>query len=197
MTTTTKKTRCEELGYKVGDRFILLDAVEDYPKGHEVVLHIDDGTATPAFSSPTLGDHWYVSLSRVRPLDQRVPEAPHGSFNPLAARDRIKEIGELTESLKVEREALVNQLASEGFLLVSETLKGQEVTGEQAEDMTDLKNWRVGDLVESLIDEHDTYAGEAYRVTKVYDEGVDIRDSIGDTYYMEHHQVKWHSRPKD
>lgn len=201
MTTTTSKTPCEEKGYKVGDKFIALEGNGIMGAGATLELYYDDGTNIPQFYVDALEDHRYLPLATVIPagfgLTASLSPAP-STFNPLTARDRIKEIDELTESLSVEREALLAQLASEGFLLVSETMKGQEPTGEEpSEDMTDPKNWQVGDLVESLADEHDTYAGEAYRVVGITLSLVYIRDSIGEEYPLHFEQVKWHSRPKD
>ena len=42
-------TLCEQLGYKVGDKFIVLKTTEGFTKGQTVHLHKDDGTSIPLF----------------------------------------------------------------------------------------------------------------------------------------------------
>lgn len=44
-----EKTPCEELGYKVGDKFTVLESVEGFTLGQEIMLYRDDGTNDPLF----------------------------------------------------------------------------------------------------------------------------------------------------
>lgn len=43
------KTPCEELGYKVGDKFVALEH-SLFPEGTILTLHRDDGTSIPLFA---------------------------------------------------------------------------------------------------------------------------------------------------
>lgn len=51
-------TPCEELGYKVGDKFVVIDisgACSDTEAGEVVYLSEDDGTSYPSFSTAERG----------------------------------------------------------------------------------------------------------------------------------------------
>lgn len=62
-------TPCEKLGYKVGDRFEVVNSADSrFQKGETVKLFLDDNSGTPAFYSDRLKDYWYESLNNVRPL---------------------------------------------------------------------------------------------------------------------------------
>jgi len=63
--------------------------------------------------------------------------------NPLAWRDRIQKIDIVVQELEEERLSLVQSLEAEGFALIN-------ARREPAEDMTDWRNWKEGDLVECV-----------------------------------------------
>lgn len=62
---------------------------------------------------------------------------------PIQWRDRITEIDATTNALTTERADLVQKLASEGFALIGWVV-------EPVEDMSDWRNWKVGDLLEMV-----------------------------------------------
>jgi hypothetical protein len=117
---------------------------------------------------------------------------------PLQWRDRIRELDtqhaevEATYQCQVseitkERESLVQKLAGEGLAL--------------AEDMSDWRNWKAGDLVEwiGLSSQHYTL-GKTYEVEKVLDKGLVMDDNNGGDHRWGGDQeiaraFKWHSRP--
>ena len=46
----TKRATCEELGWKVGDKFKVLSNASPMPYGTIVILHTDDGTSAPFYT---------------------------------------------------------------------------------------------------------------------------------------------------
>ena len=63
-------TPCEKLGYKVGDKFRMLEDYHDWRKGETVVLVYDDGSVCPLFEE-LLGDReYYLRLEQVEKLPQ-------------------------------------------------------------------------------------------------------------------------------
>ena len=118
--------------------------------------------------------------------------------DPIEWRDRIRELDtqraevEATYQCQVseitkERESLVQKLAGEGLAL--------------AEDMSDWRNWKAGDLVEwiGLSSQHYTL-GKTYEVEKVLDKGLVMDDNNGGDHRWGGDQeiaraFKWHSRP--
>lgn len=71
-----KKTPCEKLGYKVGDKFVM--KINDYHKqGKTVFLERDDGTDRPIFSGLFV---WLSSVNKVaklKPAKQALADAIH------------------------------------------------------------------------------------------------------------------------
>lgn len=64
-------TPCEELGYKVGDTFEVIDSGSysgSINIGDIITLHADDGTATPLFTTEKEELFW-VGLSQVKSLN--------------------------------------------------------------------------------------------------------------------------------
>lgn len=69
---TRRITPCEQMGYKVGDRFIVIEE-NTFPVGSLVELEIDDGTKAPSFIGVSHnsrdGDSWnYINLHKVAPV---------------------------------------------------------------------------------------------------------------------------------
>ena len=71
-------TLCEQLGYKVGDKFIVLKTTEGFTKGQTVHLYKDDGTSIPLFKGANTrfalcggGDSGaFLSLDYVKPFKE-------------------------------------------------------------------------------------------------------------------------------
>ena len=71
-------TPCEQLGYKVGDKFIVLKTTEGFTKGKTVHLYKDDGTSIPLFEGANTrfalcggGDSGaFLSLDYVKPFKE-------------------------------------------------------------------------------------------------------------------------------
>lgn len=66
-------------------------------------------------------------------------------------------------------------------------------------DMSDWRNWQVGDIVESLIAEQDVIVCGRYPITLTSsdDDGrcFEVRDGAGEIWPMHAEQLKWVSRP--
>ena len=63
-------TPCEILGYKVGQKFKLIEDVGfiDLKKGDIVELYNDDGTASPKFISECRSRKFFLNLGRIKPI---------------------------------------------------------------------------------------------------------------------------------
>lgn len=166
--------------------------------------------------SPSLSDVMAYRLHK--PAEQVEPfiEAVQ-AFNALAKvpqldgptgwRDRITEIDATTQALTIERAELVQKLASEGFALIGRINELLTDAAQKHEDMSDWRNWKVGDFIEIVSVE------KAEVCASYYDDGalvkiesverekykgtmpVKIIDSDGDYIWPELAGIKWHSRP--
>lgn len=91
---------------------------------------------------------------------------------PLQWRDRITEIDATTQALTTERAELVQKLASEGFALIGRINDLLTDAAQKHEDMSDLRNWKVGDrlvITDSGLD--DCVKGEMLTI-----DGLDFDD---------------------
>lgn len=134
---------------------------------------------------------------------------------PLQWRDRIREIDSTVEALEEERVSLVQKLEAEGFRLIGAgkpdnasiaSAIADQARGyysEPAEDMSDWRNWKAGDLVERISDAHENIykKGQRYEVIGFKERGPMISDECGEgSYCVADSEValarfKWHSRP--
>ena len=110
-------------------------------------------------------------------------------------RDRITEIDATTSALATERAELVQKLASEGFALIGRAV-------EPVEDMSDWRNWKVGDLLECKETLYPNLytPSRRYAIKQTYKDGVHIYDDIGgfsSCKFLDHELsgFKFHSRP--
>lgn len=69
--------------------------------------------------------------------------------SPLKWRDEIIELEAYEEEFRREREKLIRKLESEGFKMIDHVAP---VYGEQIIDMSNWRNWQVGDIVECITD---------------------------------------------
>lgn len=113
---------------------------------------------------------------------------------PLQWRDRIAEIDVEVQARTVERAELVQKLASEGFALIGRVV-------DPVEDMSDWRNWRVGDFVtiEGNSSGHKFKTGGITRIKSLSDEdgcgfSIEHIDS-SDYWYVDYPDLSWHSRP--
>lgn len=111
---------------------------------------------------------------------------------PLQWRDRIAEIDSTTHALTIERAELVQKLASEGFALIGRVV-------EPVEDMSDWRNWKVGDcarLIDKVCEETGMEPGSVGEITRIdeYDRG-GHHVKIDDHYWPLTKNLSWHSRP--
>lgn len=113
-------------------------------------------------------------------------------------RDRITEIDIEVQARTVERAELVQKLASEGFALIGRVV-------EPVEDMSDWRNWKVGDLLEMVKagEWEEMTNGKLYKFAvpenrdnfAVIDDDGELRSfSIGLNNSVSC-DFKWHSRP--
>jgi len=60
---------CKELGYKVGDKFVVItDNHASFSEGSLVTLYADDGSYLPLFKS-IVGVLWYISLLDIEKIE--------------------------------------------------------------------------------------------------------------------------------
>lgn len=126
---------------------------------------------------------------------------------PLVWRDRIYELAaqheEIAEvynrqssEIAAERDSLIQRLESEGFRLIN----GSVEAATHAEDMSDWRNWKVGDLVEcvseSIESRESMIVGNLYELVED-DGGISIIDEDGDLMcsVVASERIIWHSRP--
>lgn len=115
-------------------------------------------------------------------------------------RDRITEIDATTQALTAERADLVQKLASDGFALIGRINELLAEAAQKHEDMSDWRNWKVGDFVECVSHNERWSAKFAIGSVNVIKEiitdsdvPVDLTINIG--YYVSPFDFKWHSRP--
>ena len=110
-------------------------------------------------------------------------------------RDRIWRIEEELMKLQEEKDLLVGALKDEGFILVTNTLMENEVNT-PAEDMSDWRNWEVGDKVEMLSAGVSLSKGSIYPITDLEDgrEYFGILPVEVDGEWPLISTVRWHSR---
>jgi len=113
------------------------------------------------------------------------------SDGPLQWRDRITEIDATTQALTTERAELVQKLAIEGFALIGRVV-------EPGEDMSDWRNWKVGDVVEYVGKNDSSFyiAGVHYVVESISQDFYYLDDESDGHHKWTHcREFKWHSRP--
>lgn len=193
-------TPCEKLGYKVGDRFKMIDPTHGGYVGQIAELYYDDGTHEPKFkTSPCTfnccdGEPGaYYSLDRFVKIDDSESAATVSSDDPRTMRNRILEIDRNTEALEEERVQLVQRLADEGFVLAR--VDGKVAPGQPEE-------WRVGDLLEITGEEegHEFGIGSIVRIEEIDHEDDELpyncrSVSGGSLWYVNSNEAKFHSRP--
>jgi len=124
---------------------------------------------------------------------------------PIKWRDRITEIDAATNALTAERADLVQKLASEGFALIGLINDLLTEAAQKHEDMSDWRNWKVGDLLEMVkaSEWEGMTNGKLYEFASpengynfaVVDDGGELRSvCIGSNDYVTG-DFKWHSRP--
>lgn len=116
---------------------------------------------------------------------------------PLQWRDRITEIDATTQALTTERAELVQKLASEGFALIGRINDLLTDAARKHEDMSDPKNWKEGDVIESVDDAQvGIDIGAEYQlIASCNGKFVRFRDNDGDILYRPADLYKFHSRP--
>lgn len=141
------------------------------------------------------GNSYDVMAYRVNEsVDAAAPEVTAPNDGPLQWRDRVTEIDREVEELQEERESLIQKLADEGFKLIK--LESVELP-----DMSDWRNWKVGDLLEVTAQEHghNFPIGEIVRMKCLPSESggqidceyIDSRDF----WWLRSDELKFHSRP--
>jgi hypothetical protein len=115
---------------------------------------------------------------------------PH-TENPLIWRDRIREIDATVEALEEERASLVQRLEDEGLQLLP-------VSARPAEDMSDWRNWKVGDMAEvistSLFSSERLSVGDIVPITDIDGEDGTIKAALG-CWGRPGSNYRFHSRP--
>lgn len=114
--------------------------------------------------------------------------------SPFKWRDEIIELEAYEEEFRREREKLIRKLESEGFKLIDHMTP---VYGEQIIDMSDWRNWQVGDVF--VTDGRSEYytKGKEYVVKSLVDDEAPIKaiDDYGDVFCLCMNEVKFIRRP--
>lgn len=116
--------------------------------------------------------------------------------SPFKWRDTVNELDAYIEEFTRERDALIERLASEGFALIPPVVS--VVSEFSGVDMSDWRNWKAGDVVESREKEEDIHIGEYYVLTEDVDpeDGeVYFNDSNGDDRHRDANKYRFISRP--
>lgn len=122
--------------------------------------------------------------------------------DPIQIRDRIKEIVGIVEALSVEKEELVEALASMGFALIdveNPKEEGGNISIPSA-DLEDWRNWQEGDLIECVNNfgnfEGRLTVGKKYEVSDLTPGYVYLdEDDEGVHTGWDRNRFKFHSRP--
>lgn len=114
---------------------------------------------------------------------------------PIKWRDTVNELDAYIEKYTRERDALINRLALEGFALIPPVVS---VVSEFAGvDMSDWRNWKVGDVF--ITDGECQYytKGKEYSVHGLENDSAPIKaiDDNGDVYCLFMEEVKFIRRP--
>ena len=112
-------------------------------------------------------------------------------------RDRIAEIDRTVEALEEERVSLVQRLEGEGFRLIERVNAGLSDAMQAHEDMSNPKNWRVGDVFAQIAEGSWSHS-DGTLWTMTHDGGTDMRNYRADTgsdKYVKDFALKFHSRP--
>jgi hypothetical protein len=115
---------------------------------------------------------------------------------PLQWRDRIHEIDRTIEALEEERVSLIQRLEAEGLQLLQAKACGSV---QPVDDMSDWRNWKVGDKIECLGHCPGQFTqGALYKVRALHKHSVsvDLDDNGSDTNGWGYSNFKWHSRPQ-
>lgn len=121
---------------------------------------------------------------------------------PLQWRDRINEIDVEVQARTVERTELVQKLASEGFALIGRINDLLTDAAQKHEDMSDWRNWKVGDEVVYTSDMYENLytTGKSYKVKSVDTSTVSVFDDLGGNSACcfddsDVNKLRWVSRP--
>lgn len=117
---------------------------------------------------------------------------------PLQWRDRIREIDRTVDALEEERVSLIQRLGGEGFRLIDQVNAKIAEAAQAHEDMSDWRNWKVGDLVEYVGGNDSPYymSGVRYPVEAISEESFYLDDEDDGHHQWTHSkEFVWHSRP--
>lgn len=112
---------------------------------------------------------------------------------PLQWRDRIHEIDRTVEALEEERVSLIQRLEGEGFRLIERINELLTDAAQAHEDMSDWRNWKVGDIVEII--ESGGWAnkkGERHAISQI--DGSEMPILANGIWYRAE-MLAYHSRP--
>jgi len=211
-------TPCEKRGWKVGDRFVAKKGSTTFSHGSLIQLDRDDGTAAPLFAliegrceynnATGRKPGAYEELQNVRPIS-------NNPFHKLAkaaksAKKTDKELAkhnaQLPEGLEIVRKSGVIEIDAGDMVSIKDGRVYKYEAGasrpkDTYEDMSDWRNWRVGDLVEATKNCHSSLTtGKLYLIesisggfVRVKTDGYRGLDGFGE--YRGGHHLKFHSRP--
>lgn len=123
------------------------------------------------------------------------------SSGPLAWRDTIIHCQAIIEDCERDIQRNVDLLDAEGLMMQTDSKKAMQAYAPDV-DMSDWRNWKVGDVVECLTDSYGgVYTkGQQYKVKSVNRDDFDVFDNYGETsscrwYDSDCDGLKFVSRP--
>lgn len=204
-------TPCEEKGYKVGDKFEVLDDIDGFKKGQTLTLHRDDGTDIPLFKGENdrfkhadgeLGA--YVHIDNVRPVESK--PLTEQLRSAIAKRDKQKAKAKRHAQKFEQREADVQRLIGElereieeatGLVCnIKEPLRGSIP---DCVDVDDPGTWEKGDVIKCTRSSSDCFTeGVEYVFNRIdpSDDSVEVqRDDEGDKFGSRYATFRFVRRP--
>ena len=214
-----KGCNSKENKFKVGDKVVVVDAksvYDTYKNGDTgVVVAYDSWSASAGYVRREDGELMNVYWSEVELIegekDSKGAESLRDSILSLQ-QERVSLQEQIEQNIAQEK-ALTEQLKELGFLLAENKEQPTNVVEEKKsvlyaedieEDMTDSRNWKVGDIIVATSHGYNNRLGVEYRVTKV---GETIRYECLDSRFTKNEYVdsseyewlssnyKFHSRP--
>uniref|UniRef100_UPI0025861471 hypothetical protein n=1 Tax=Pseudomonas sp. TaxID=306 RepID=UPI0025861471 len=117
-----------------------------------------------------------------------------------AAKAEAERHAEQMATYDKERAELVAKLAGGGLALIPMPMERGAEKAEPAEDMSDWRNWQVGDLITVLDNEGSAHlvTGKQYPIVKVDPLGAfNLRVQLGSSCcrWLDRENMRFHSRP--
>lgn len=148
-------TPCEELGYKVGDRFLVLET-STFQKGAIVELYRDDGTACPLFKGNETkyklcdgAPGAFIPLKKVQKLHPIMALIQKRDKQAEKVKRQTDKLDRLNEEIKQAITQLESEVERDTGLRCNIYEDGADGTPDGV-DVDDPSTWRAGDVIECV-----------------------------------------------